>query len=60
LVLDVLTINHRAQALYQRLGMTEIGRHGDGDGGDGDGDGDDHNAVRRSSRQARRHVIHRS
>jgi len=37
LVLDVLTINHRAQALYQRLGMTEIGRHGDGDG-DGDGE----------------------
>ena len=30
LVLDVLTVNHRAQALYQRLGMTEIARHGDG------------------------------
>lgn len=31
LVLDVLTVNDRAQALYQRLGMTEAGRHGDGD-----------------------------
>jgi ribosomal protein S18 acetylase RimI-like enzyme len=30
LVLDVLTANHRAQALYQRLGMTEVARHGDG------------------------------
>jgi GNAT superfamily N-acetyltransferase len=30
LVLDVLTVNHRAQALYQRLGMTEAARHGDG------------------------------
>ena len=30
LVLDVLAVNHRAQALYQRLGMTEIARHGDG------------------------------
>jgi ribosomal protein S18 acetylase RimI-like enzyme len=30
LVLDVLTVNHRAQALYQRLGMTEVARHGDG------------------------------
>lgn len=30
LVLDVLTVNHRAQALYQRLGMTETARHGDG------------------------------
>jgi len=29
LVLDVLTVNHRAQALYQRLGMTEAARHGD-------------------------------
>jgi ribosomal protein S18 acetylase RimI-like enzyme len=29
LVLDVLTVNHRAQALYQRLGMTEIARHSD-------------------------------
>jgi ribosomal protein S18 acetylase RimI-like enzyme len=29
LVLDVLTVNHRAQALYQRLGMTEVTRHGD-------------------------------
>jgi ribosomal protein S18 acetylase RimI-like enzyme len=27
LVLDVLTVNHRAQALYQRLGMTEVARH---------------------------------
>jgi ribosomal protein S18 acetylase RimI-like enzyme len=31
LVLDVLTVNHRAQALYQRLGMTEVARHGDHD-----------------------------
>jgi len=30
LVLDVLTVNRRAQALYQRLGMTEVARHGDG------------------------------
>jgi GNAT superfamily N-acetyltransferase len=30
LVLDVLTVNHRAQALYQGLGMTEVARHGDG------------------------------
>jgi ribosomal protein S18 acetylase RimI-like enzyme len=30
LVLDVLTVNQRARALYQRLGMTEVGRHGDG------------------------------
>jgi len=29
LVLDVLTVNHRAQALYQKLGMTEVARHGD-------------------------------
>lgn len=29
LVLDVLTINHRARALYERLGMTEVSRHGD-------------------------------
>ena len=29
LVLDVLTVNHHAQALYQRLGMTEVARHGD-------------------------------
>jgi RimJ/RimL family protein N-acetyltransferase len=28
-VLDVLTVNHRARALYQRLGMTEVARHGD-------------------------------
>lgn len=31
LVLDVLTVNHRAQALYRRLGLTEVARHGDGD-----------------------------
>jgi ribosomal protein S18 acetylase RimI-like enzyme len=30
LVLDVLTVNHRAHALYQRLGMKEVARHGDG------------------------------
>jgi ribosomal protein S18 acetylase RimI-like enzyme len=30
LVLDVLTVNQRAQALYQRLGMTKVARHGDG------------------------------
>jgi ribosomal protein S18 acetylase RimI-like enzyme len=28
LVLDVLAVNRRAQALYQRLGMREIARHG--------------------------------
>ena len=31
LVLDVLAVNHRAQALYRRLGMTEVARHGDHD-----------------------------
>ena len=30
LVLDVLAVNRRAQALYQKLGMTEVARHGDG------------------------------
>lgn len=30
LVLEVLAVNHRAQALYQRLGLTEVARHGDG------------------------------
>ena len=30
LVLDVLTVNTRARALYQRLGMTEVARHGPG------------------------------
>ena len=30
LVLDVLTVNNRAHALYQRLGMKEVARHGDG------------------------------
>jgi ribosomal protein S18 acetylase RimI-like enzyme len=30
LVLEVLNVNHRAQALYQRLGMIEVARHGDG------------------------------
>ena len=30
LILDVLTVNQRAMALYQRLGMTEVARHGDG------------------------------
>ena len=29
LVLDVLSVNNRAQALYQRLGMTEVARHGE-------------------------------
>jgi len=29
LVLEVLTVNHRAQALYQRLGMKAVARHGD-------------------------------
>jgi ribosomal protein S18 acetylase RimI-like enzyme len=29
LVLDMLGVNHRAQALYQRLGMTEVASHGD-------------------------------
>ena len=31
LVLDVLIVNERARALYQRLGLTEVARHGDGD-----------------------------
>jgi ribosomal protein S18 acetylase RimI-like enzyme len=31
LVLDVLAVNHRAYALYQRLGLQEVARHGDGD-----------------------------
>jgi ribosomal protein S18 acetylase RimI-like enzyme len=29
LTLDVLTVNRRAYALYRRLGMTEVARHGD-------------------------------
>jgi GNAT superfamily N-acetyltransferase len=29
LVLDVLTVNQRAQALCQRLGVKEVARHGD-------------------------------
>ena len=29
LVLEVLTVNSRAQALYRRLGLTEVARHGD-------------------------------
>jgi len=29
LVLDVLTVNRRAHALYRRLGLTEVARHGD-------------------------------
>jgi len=29
LVLDVLTVNRRAQALYRRLGLTEVARPGD-------------------------------
>jgi ribosomal protein S18 acetylase RimI-like enzyme len=28
--LDVLAVNPRARALYQRLGLTEVARHGDG------------------------------
>jgi ribosomal protein S18 acetylase RimI-like enzyme len=32
LVLDVLTVDHRAQALYQRLGMTEVAGHGGNNG----------------------------
>jgi ribosomal protein S18 acetylase RimI-like enzyme len=30
LVLDVLVVNHRAQSLYQRLGLAEVARHGPG------------------------------
>jgi GNAT superfamily N-acetyltransferase len=29
LVLDVLAVNRRAQALYRRLGLIEVARHGD-------------------------------
>jgi ribosomal protein S18 acetylase RimI-like enzyme len=31
LVLDVLAVNGRAQALYRRLGLREVARHGDHD-----------------------------
>jgi ribosomal protein S18 acetylase RimI-like enzyme len=31
LILDVLVVNHRAHALYQRLGLHEIARHGTDD-----------------------------
>lgn len=31
LVLDVLAVNHRAHALYRRLGLRDVARHGDGD-----------------------------
>jgi ribosomal protein S18 acetylase RimI-like enzyme len=31
LVLDVLVVNERARALYQRLGLTEVTRHGEDD-----------------------------
>ncbi|MFS7872425.1 GNAT family N-acetyltransferase [Streptomyces asiaticus] len=31
LALDVLVVNQRAQALYQRLGLHEVTRHGDND-----------------------------
>lgn len=30
LVLDVLAVNHRAHALYLRLGLRDVERHGDG------------------------------
>jgi len=30
-VLEVLANNHRAQALYERLGLAEVGRHGEHD-----------------------------
>ncbi|MBB2741613.1 UNVERIFIED_ORG: RimJ/RimL family protein N-acetyltransferase [Microbispora rosea subsp. rosea] len=29
--MDVLAVNHRAHALYQRLGLEEVARHGEGD-----------------------------
>ena len=29
LVLDVLAVNHRAHALYQRLGLQDVARHGE-------------------------------
>jgi ribosomal protein S18 acetylase RimI-like enzyme len=29
LVLDVLTVNRRARALYERFGLTEVASHGD-------------------------------
>jgi ribosomal protein S18 acetylase RimI-like enzyme len=31
LVLDVLTVNRRAQALYRRLGLTEVASNGERD-----------------------------
>ncbi|HSZ39016.1 MAG TPA: GNAT family N-acetyltransferase [Trebonia sp.] len=42
LVLDVLTVNHRARDLYQRLGMTEAARNAD-------------NNIKITMRSSRRH-----
>jgi RimJ/RimL family protein N-acetyltransferase len=28
--LDVLAVNHRARALYERLGLREVAQHGEG------------------------------
>jgi len=41
LVLDTLTVDRRAQAFYQQLGMAEVARHGDNEH-------QDHHAVRPS------------
>ncbi|MBX6382397.1 MAG: GNAT family N-acetyltransferase [Microbispora sp.] len=30
LILDVLVVNHRAHALYRRLGLRDVARHGEG------------------------------
>ncbi|MGW6485122.1 GNAT family N-acetyltransferase [Streptomyces sp. NPDC055059] len=49
LTLDVLAINHRAQALYQHLGLHEVARHGE-----------NNIKIRMSTRPPQHSPIHRS
>jgi ribosomal protein S18 acetylase RimI-like enzyme len=49
LTLDVLAINHRAHALYQRLGLLEVARHGE-----------NNIKIRMSTRPPQNKPIHRS
>ncbi|MFD7919824.1 GNAT family N-acetyltransferase [Streptomyces sp. NPDC059740] len=49
LTLDVLVVNQRAQALYRRLGLREVTRHGE-----------NHIKIRMSTKQPHAGSIHRS